>query len=74
MSWRLFIWCLVKEIYEMYGVQEYWIVDPKKLWVETYFNVDNKFELMQRLEKEGIVKSRVLTGFEISLAKIFYLE
>ena len=62
-----------KEIYEKYGVREYWIVDPKKRWVEIYINIENKFKLNQRLEQEGILKSYILEGFQINMEKIFYL-
>jgi Uma2 family endonuclease len=60
-----------KEIYEKFGVREYWIVDPKKQWVEIYTNENNKFKLIQRLEKEGVLKSHVLDGFQIELGKVF---
>lgn len=63
-----------KEIYEKFGVREYWIVDPKKRWVEIYTHDANKFTLKQRLEKEGVLESQVLVGFKLSLEKIFVLE
>ena len=63
-----------KEIYAEFGVKEYWIVDPKKQWVEIYTNETRKFESEQRLETSGILKSRVLDGFEISLQKMFQMD
>jgi len=60
-----------KEIYEKFGVREYWIVDPKKQWVEIYFLEGGKFKSIQRLEKAGILKSHILEGFEIALETIF---
>ncbi len=60
-----------KEIYEKFGVKEYWIVDPKKRWVEIYTNIESKFKLLQRLEKSGGLKSQVLDGLLVSLEKIF---
>ncbi|MGP8329623.1 MAG: Uma2 family endonuclease [Methanosarcinaceae archaeon] len=60
-----------KELYAVHNVQEYWIVDPKKHWVEVYSNREGKFERDQRVEKEGIVKSRILTGWEIRLESVF---
>lgn len=60
-----------KEIYEQFGVREYWIVDPKKQWVEIYTNENNKFKLKQRQEKEGVLESVILQGFKIDMAKIF---
>jgi Uma2 family endonuclease len=60
-----------KELYEAFGVQEYWIVDPKKHWVEVYFKEAEKFKLLQRLEKEGVLASKVLKGLQVELVKIF---
>jgi Uma2 family endonuclease len=63
-----------KDLYEKFGVQEYWIVDPMKQRIEIYLNFEHKFELHQRLEKKGIVKSNILKGFEIDLETIFGLD
>lgn len=63
-----------KEIYERFEVKEYWIVDPKKRRVEIYNNVDQHFELYQRIEGAGVVKSLVIKGFEITLENIFSME
>ncbi len=60
-----------KEIYQEFGVKEYWIVDPMKRWVELYVSADNKFKRDQRLDKTGTLQSRVLEGFEITLEQIF---
>ncbi|MCU0643579.1 MAG: Uma2 family endonuclease [bacterium] len=63
-----------KEIYEQFGVPEYWIVDPKKLRIDVYQNVGQRFELNQRVESEGIAKSIVIKGFEVKIENIFSLE
>ena len=63
-----------KEIYEKFGVKEYWIVDPRNRWLEIYFNENDKFRLMQRVEKTGIANSIVLPGFKIQLETIFNME
>lgn len=60
-----------KEIYEKYGVREYWLVDPKKQWVEVYQNVNQQFERVQRADRDGQVASLVLRGFNLSLTAIF---
>lgn len=60
-----------KELYAEFGVKEYWLVDPKKQWVEIFENRDGKFESVQKLEKEGIAKSTIISGWEIDLSKIF---
>lgn len=63
-----------KEIYAEFGVKEYWIVDPKKQWVEFYSNESKKFKSIQRLEKSRILKSHTLSRFEIRMEKIFQLN
>ena len=60
-----------KEIYQKFGVKEYWIVDPMRRWMELYHLQKGQFELIQHLEKTGSVKSRVLQNFKLNLEEIF---
>ncbi len=60
-----------KEIYEEYGVKEYWIVDPDKQWVELYYKQNNKYRLNQKAEKEGKIESIIVKDFSIDLQTIF---
>ena len=60
-----------KELYEKYGVKEYWLVDPKKHWIEVHVNTDSKFQLHQRCDKEGTIHSVVLADFDLDLTNIF---
>lgn len=60
-----------KELYEKFGVKEYWIVDPKKKWIEIYTLEERKYKLHQRGEKTDKINSRLLKGFELGLKKIF---
>jgi len=62
-----------KEIYETFGVKEYWIVDPKKQRIEIFELKGNYFELNQRLNSQGMANSLIMQGFEISLERIFLL-
>ena len=63
-----------KEIYEKFGVREYWIVDPKKHRLEIYLNEDGKFRLKQRAERSGAANSIILNGLAIQLDRIFDLK
>lgn len=60
-----------KEIYETFGVKEYWIVDPKKQWIEIYILKENKYNLHQRADKAGKIQSHLLKWFEIDLETVF---
>ncbi len=60
-----------KELYEKFGVKEYWIVDPKKQWVEIYVLEDKKYKLHQRVEKSGEIRSLIIKGFKLALREIF---
>jgi Uma2 family endonuclease len=58
-----------RELYEQFGVQEYWIVDPEADHVTVYRLTDGRYG-------DGIVIRETLTtpllpGLEISLAKVF---
>ena len=61
-----------KEIYERFGVKEYWIVYPGERAVEVWvLNDKGKYELFSVAEGEGRVKSKVLEGLEIDLKEVF---
>ncbi|MBK9013377.1 MAG: Uma2 family endonuclease [Saprospiraceae bacterium] len=60
-----------KDIYEKYGVREYWLVEPHNKSIEIYSFVEQRFKLVQYAEETGIVQSLVLQGFKIDLMKIF---
>lgn len=60
-----------KNIYELPGVKEYWIVDPMEKTVEFFFNENKKYTLIGNYSKTETCKSKLLTGFEISLTEIF---
>ncbi|MEO0138514.1 MAG: Uma2 family endonuclease [candidate division WOR-3 bacterium] len=61
-----------KEIYENFGVKEYWIVYPDEKAIEVWVLGDKgKYELYSFAEKEGKVKSKVLEGLEIDLKEVF---
>jgi len=58
------------EDYQAHGVQEYWIIDPKKQVVEQYHLVDKQYKLIAKLTK-GAIKSFAISGFEIPVQAIF---
>lgn len=58
------------EDYQNHGVQEYWIVDPKKKMIEKYLLQDGNYELVFKSDK-GNIKSTVLQGLSIPIEAIF---
>ncbi len=60
-----------KELYAVHGVREYWIVEPKKMWIEVYINQNGKFEVDQRVEQTGIIRSIIIKDFSLNLANVF---
>ncbi len=60
-----------KDLYAKFDVNEYWIVDPHKQWIEIYTLTDKEYTLHQRAVKSGKVSSVVLNGFQIFLKDIF---
>lgn len=60
-----------KNIYEKYGVKEYWIVDPIDKSVEIYENKKNKFELYSHKKLNGLVKSKLLGGLSFDIESVF---
>ena len=60
-----------KELYERFGVKEYWIVDPMRKWIEVYNLKNKKFRQTQKLSQKGVLHSAVLKNFELNLQEIF---
>jgi Uma2 family endonuclease len=60
-----------KELYEQFGVKEYWIIDPKREWVEVYTLNKSKYSLLQKIEKEGVITSKIFPELKLFLNAIF---
>lgn len=59
------------EDYADHGIGEYWIVDADEQSIEQYFLKDRSYYLHQKLSGNGILKSFVVSGFEIEISQIF---
>ncbi|MDI6631248.1 MAG: Uma2 family endonuclease [Bacillota bacterium] len=59
------------KVYERTGVKEYWIVDPEEKSVQVFLPKEGKFILDQEVAGQGVVSSRILEGFTVSLESIF---
>ncbi|MBF0458024.1 MAG: Uma2 family endonuclease [Nitrospirae bacterium] len=60
-----------KDIYEKYGVPEYWIIIPELKIVEGFTIEEGKYKLYSYAEAEGMVTSKVIEGLQINIKDIF---
>ncbi len=60
-----------KDVYQKFGVSEYWIIDPENKSVDVYSLDKKQFNPYQHKEKNGTVSSKILKTFSISLQEIF---
>jgi Uma2 family endonuclease len=62
-----------KNLYARFGVKEYWLVDPKSETVQVLVLENGKYEDFDfgEIGVKNMVKSQVLTGFELDIQTIF---
>src|SRR5437867_1888879 len=60
-----------RDLYEQYGVQEYWIIDPEPETVDVLCLVNSRYELCMRCGAGDTAASRLLPGFEIKATWLF---
>lgn len=60
-----------KAIYEKFGVEEYWIVDPQNQSIEVYTLEEGIYQLYSSAELTGPVNSKVIEGFTVNAEEIF---
>lgn len=60
-----------KRLYEMHGVQEYWVVDPTSRTVEIHANTDAGFIQHVRQVESGTAASALLDGLTVKLKSLF---
>ena len=58
-------------MYYLYGVKEFWIVDPDGEVIDVFVPGEKNWNLFQAYNKDGILESSILTGFEVKLKDIF---
>ena len=63
-----------RDLYEQYGVKEYWIIDPEARTVEVLCLEGGRYRLNMRCTADQAAASRLLSGFEVPGQAIFFGE
>ena len=61
-----------KNIYESFGVKEYWLIDPQNEEMEIYILENKRYELLSAATRtEGELKSAIFEELKLDLEEIF---
>jgi Uma2 family endonuclease len=60
-----------RDLYEQYGVKEYWIIDPEAETVEVLSLESGRYVLHARCTRGQVAPSRLSPGFEAPVAPLF---
>jgi len=63
-----------RDLYEQYGVQEFWLVDPEAQTVEVLCLEQGRYQLHARFTLGQNATSRLLPGFEMPVTVLFQGE
>lgn len=59
-----------KDLYEQFGVCEYWIVDPEAQTIEVFALEKGAFKLAARVEQGDTAASKLLSGFTVAWSQL----
>ena len=59
------------ELYEEYGVREYWVVSPEKKSVIIYALKNGKYHALRQAVNPGVIRSGIFSELEIDLEIVF---
>ncbi len=59
------------ELYERFGVKEYWLIDINNKAIEVFTLEDGRYLLNSSATIDGKVKSKIMDGFTVEISEIF---
>jgi len=59
-----------RDLYEQYGIKEYWLIDPEAKTVEVLHLEQGRYQLFMRATPGQIAASKLLPGFEIAVTSL----
>jgi Uma2 family endonuclease len=59
-----------RDLYEQYGVKEYWLIDPEAQTVEVLYLVNGRYQLFSRSTPGQMAASQLLPGFNVAVAEL----
>lgn len=60
-----------KHIYGSTGVKEYWLINVEKQTLTLYKQIENELRWQKDIQKNEVLQSEIITGFELDISKIF---
>jgi len=60
-----------RHIYESKDVKEYWLINVEKQMLTLYKQIDNELRWQKDIQKNEVLKSEIIQGFELKLSNIF---
>lgn len=59
--------------YQLFGVSEYWIIDPLNETIIVYALSEGKYQVFSAVEEAGIAHSKLLEGFHLTFEEAFQI-
>lgn len=60
-----------RDVYQQYGVDEYWLVFPDERAIEVFILENGEYVVHSRIRKDGIIESKALVGLKIDIKEVF---
>lgn len=63
-----------RDLYEQYGIKEYWLIDPEAQTVEVLHLESGRYQLLMRSKPGETAASKLLPGFDVPITALFLSE